>query len=140
MIDRKRLSQLLGMTASAHDGEALNAIKLANKMLKSAALSWPDILEGQYDQAFVKKVANDAYQAGKADSAPKAPRKTFAGYAKYLLGHCPDELSAWETEFLESWKDRHYPPSDKQLAVFVRLAERLNVPIPPATIGFQDVE
>jgi len=35
-MDRSRLAQVLGMMGSAHDGEALNAARLAVRMLKEA--------------------------------------------------------------------------------------------------------
>jgi len=43
-VDLKRLVQIMGMTGSNGDGEALNAIRMANAMLKSANLSWSDVL------------------------------------------------------------------------------------------------
>jgi hypothetical protein len=45
--DRKRLAQFLGMVGSAHDGEALNAVRLANKLLQKLKLQWADVLNGQ---------------------------------------------------------------------------------------------
>lgn len=44
MIDRARLSKLMGLTTSVHDGEALNALRMANKMLSEAKLSWFEVL------------------------------------------------------------------------------------------------
>lgn len=40
----ERLSRLLGMTGSAHDGEALNAIRMANALLRKHRTSWAEIL------------------------------------------------------------------------------------------------
>ena len=39
-----RLIKLLGMIGSAHDGEALNAAKLANKLVREASLTWSDVI------------------------------------------------------------------------------------------------
>jgi hypothetical protein len=41
---RVRLAQLLGMVGSDHDGEALNAARLANKLVRDLGLTWPDVL------------------------------------------------------------------------------------------------
>lgn len=44
MIDSKRLAKLLAMMASPHDGEALNAARMATEMVKESGLTWPDLL------------------------------------------------------------------------------------------------
>jgi len=38
------LAKVLGMTASDKDGEALNAIRKANEMVKEAGMAWDDVL------------------------------------------------------------------------------------------------
>jgi hypothetical protein len=43
-FDAVRLIALLGMTNSAHDGEALNAARLANRLLHESGLIWGDVL------------------------------------------------------------------------------------------------
>lgn len=45
-MDMKRLVMLMGMTTSEHDGEALNALRMANRMLRAANKSWSDLLGG----------------------------------------------------------------------------------------------
>jgi hypothetical protein len=40
----KRLSQLLGMLGSAHDGEVLNAAKMAQRFLGGLGLTWEEAL------------------------------------------------------------------------------------------------
>lgn len=44
--ERERLVALLGMTGSDGDGEALNAIRLANKFLKDRKITWADVIGG----------------------------------------------------------------------------------------------
>lgn len=41
------LIKVLGMTTSSADGEALSAVRRANSMLKSAAISWETLLRGK---------------------------------------------------------------------------------------------
>jgi hypothetical protein len=43
-LDRKRLIKLLAMLDSKHDGEVLNAARLASGLLRDAGLSWGDIV------------------------------------------------------------------------------------------------
>jgi hypothetical protein len=43
-LDTKKLALIMGMTGSAHDNEALTALRKANAMLKEADVSWSDVL------------------------------------------------------------------------------------------------
>jgi hypothetical protein len=42
--DRHRLARLLGMTGSAHDGETLNAARLADRLVKDRGATWSEVL------------------------------------------------------------------------------------------------
>jgi len=44
--DRVMLGKLMMMTTSTHDGEALNALRAANRILARHKLSWREVLEG----------------------------------------------------------------------------------------------
>lgn len=44
-IDRRRLARLLGMVGSTHDGEALNAARLADRLVRNEGLTWPQVLD-----------------------------------------------------------------------------------------------
>lgn len=131
-VDQKRLAQFLGMLGSDHDGEVVNAAKMAHRMVTQAGLTWEQVLHGGgYTTEFVQKVAAEAYAAGKVDGQPRSPRKTFAGYSRLILRKHFEGLNEWEIGFLDSWTTKTYPPSEKQLAVFVKIAEKTGVPIPP---------
>lgn len=43
--DRTRLIRLLGMTGSSSDGEALNAMRMAGKLIAELGLTWAQVLE-----------------------------------------------------------------------------------------------
>src|SRR6516165_6110804 len=43
-MDRGRLARLLGMLGSLHDGEVVNAGRLAVRMLKQAGITWQQLL------------------------------------------------------------------------------------------------
>lgn len=45
LADLTQLRKLMGMTGSDADGEALNALRMANRLLKKSDLSWADILD-----------------------------------------------------------------------------------------------
>lgn len=42
--DRERLINLLGMTGSDQDGEALNAMRMANVLVKKLGLTWDKVV------------------------------------------------------------------------------------------------
>jgi hypothetical protein len=42
---RERIAKLLGMIGSNHDGEALNAARLADGLVREARVTWPAVLE-----------------------------------------------------------------------------------------------
>ena len=44
-LDLERLRKLCGMFGSAHDGEAANAARMADRMLREAGLAWGDVLQ-----------------------------------------------------------------------------------------------
>lgn len=44
MLDRAKLAKLLALTVSDNDGEAINAMRLANKLVKQAGLDWEQAL------------------------------------------------------------------------------------------------
>lgn len=51
-LDMKRFIAIMGMTGSAGDGEALNAVRKANEMLRAAGKTWSDVLSAPTAAAF----------------------------------------------------------------------------------------
>lgn len=47
MFSRAMLAKLIGMTGSAHDGEALTAVRMANAYLQKHKLTWAEVLEAE---------------------------------------------------------------------------------------------
>ncbi len=54
---RVKLAQLLGMTTSDFDGEALNAARAANKLVSGCGMSWTDIIVGSAPKKAKRKGA-----------------------------------------------------------------------------------
>lgn len=44
VLDRRKLAAVLALTTSATDGEALAAVRAANRMLAAAGVTWADVL------------------------------------------------------------------------------------------------
>ncbi len=45
----ERLVKLLGMVGSEHDGEALNAARMADKLVRDAGLTWATVIGTEYN-------------------------------------------------------------------------------------------
>jgi hypothetical protein len=43
-LDLKKLGRVIAMVDSSRDGEALNALRLADRMLRDAGMRWEDLL------------------------------------------------------------------------------------------------
>jgi ABC-type nickel/cobalt efflux system permease component RcnA len=48
IMDIEKFVKVISLTFSTSDGEALNAIKLCNEMLKKENLTWEDVIKGSY--------------------------------------------------------------------------------------------
>jgi len=60
----ERLAKLLGMIGSAHDGEALNAARLADKVVREAGLTWMEILGKPVVTARVAETCAEILRSG----------------------------------------------------------------------------
>jgi hypothetical protein len=43
-LDRQRVARIIAMAGSRHDGEALNAVRTVDRLIREAGLSWEDLL------------------------------------------------------------------------------------------------
>lgn len=100
----QRLARLLGMLGSAHDGECLNAARLADKLVRQCGLTWPAVV----------------------DLLPPAEEEEWRG----LLAFCSDRIefvSSKEANFIDTLRrtTRYRPPSEGQMVWLIAIAERL---------------
>jgi hypothetical protein len=143
----RRLARLLGMMGSHHDGEILNAAKAAQKFLVASlgSTAWEEVLlhnnGARWTDDDVRAAIDAAYKQGYAareadakDEAIKAlaDADTCPAFAALCLAKHKHLLTAWEIEFCESWatKSEHLMPTDKQIAVFQRLARKVKLTPP----------
>lgn len=129
-MDTKRLSHLLGMLGSAHDGEVLNAAKLAHRLVREAKATWPELFAGKpptaptYDDGYrhgftagyQKAVAEAAHEMREAYSYPDIVRELLSG---------DYDLTDWEAQFVESVHRRGAGRlSERQKAVLDRMRDK----------------
>jgi hypothetical protein len=105
-IDRERLTKLLGMMGSQHDGEALAAARQAERLRAEAGLTWAEIV---------------------IPRLPAPPQRqsvgTVADAIAFLLAR-RSALTQWEVGFVESVWGARYSLSSKQIEVLHRLVEK----------------
>ena len=90
-MDRGRLAQVLGMLGSAHDGEIVNAARLAVRMLKEAGLTWPQLLDGGQEQLLSRPPASSFKRTTVCNSKSRNCRKSWRdSVARHCqkLGYC----------------------------------------------------
>jgi hypothetical protein len=104
-LDRSRLGRILGLLGSNHDGEALAAARMAERMRRDAGLTWPEIVEPAPPPA--------AEWADEVEADPIA----------FCFGRS-EALTHWEIDFLRSIRRQSYPLTGKQTRVLRRLVAK----------------
>jgi hypothetical protein len=56
-LDLKKLGRVIAMVGSSHDGEALTALRLADRMLRDAAMRWEDLLSPVHELEIATEAA-----------------------------------------------------------------------------------
>jgi hypothetical protein len=100
-LDAKKLSRVLGMLGSAHDGEILAAARQAERIRRDA-VTWDNIL------APARLVGMD----GRDDAIAE------------LLANA-DFLTDWEIDFAVSIRNADYDLTEKQTALIERLLKKV---------------
>jgi hypothetical protein len=112
--DRDRLAKLLGLLGSDYDGEVANAGRLADKLVRGAGLTWPDVIAPAL-------TAPDHDHRG--DTAADPLRGNWRAMAA-VCARFPHLIDRWEWQFL-SGLQRFPRLSIKQQAILVRIVTRL---------------
>lgn len=102
-MDRNKMTKLLALTASDNDGEALNAIRAANRILKKEKLSWEKFL----DVAGSKQKSQDAHGFYRPPWGPQHGVNFTKVSVEEMLNVCLDKVtsdSGWA--FIKSLQDQ----------------------------------
>lgn len=116
-IDLAQLVKILNLTQSDSDGEALNALRMANSKLKAADLTWQDILSPNFKPKIEEK---------RQYKWKEAPRAFNVGFFRNAVGR--DEFTSvltteqrkWINSLIEHYNDHGYLPH-KYWTQFVEL-------------------
>lgn len=126
-LDRKRVIRFLEIAAqSHHDGEALNALRLAIKTLKDHGVSLADL--ARPSEAEKTRWFNEGREDGIREVYTRPI--PWRDLARDLLAHGGD-LSDWERKFCQSFaRGDRSNPTGKQKAVFTGIAARYGIRVP----------
>jgi hypothetical protein len=108
----RRLTKILGMLGSDHDGEIAAAGRQAHRLIQQAGLTWPEVI------APTPPASQQHYRPPRRW---RSPISYSDACAQCLLW--PEALTDWETGFLQSIASRHRI-SDKQIAVLNRITAK----------------
>ena len=70
LLDRERLAKLLGMLGSEHDGEVVTAARRADALVRTAGLTWHDVVAANGAQPHTP---DEPLKAAGANHSPEQP-------------------------------------------------------------------
>jgi len=106
-LDRGKLAKVLGLLGSHHDGEVVSAARMANQMVRTAGVTWHQLLDAKVP-------------------VPGA-EPDVAALKDSIVSAClsrPDLLTDWELDFLISLR-RFRQLSPKQSQILGRIFSKV---------------
>jgi hypothetical protein len=141
----EQLAKRLGMVGSDHDGEALNAARAADKLIKEHNLTWAEALSSngsdnplllQRELAAVRRENQQlrAQLAARPSPFGQQSSENHALQAQWALDQRTIPLDTYELEFLVNIAGRPWPLTERQRSFFTRImlkVRRLSGETPP---------
>jgi hypothetical protein len=140
----KKLGRVIAMIGSCHEGEALTALRLADRMLRDAGMQWEDLLSAAHELEVATEAAAvllaentalkaelerlrtiDTATATWSEVGAEVGTRSAAQWALDLHSHGRVWLSDFEVDFLRTctqWDGRLTP---KRAPVFQRVMDRI---------------
>jgi hypothetical protein len=130
---RERLVKLLGQAGSSYDGEAVTALRLAQKLLREQRLTWRELFDGlpasrgdaalQQMKQRVEILERENARLRGGQPQPENHQKV----AQWILGLAAARsvfLAPFEHDFLETVQDWTGSLTEKQRPIFVRIVAK----------------
>lgn len=137
---RQRLEALFGMTGSDHDGEALSALRHAQKLAAAHGTTLLELLlapsrAANLDLARLTQIEKDTFDrgfaAGQASVANQSPPATWPLLVERCLRDHPRLMNEWEHGFMSDFlKHGWATPTVKQRPIMERIAAKCGIPTP----------
>ncbi len=108
-IDLSRLAKFCGLLGSAHHGERAAAALKADRMVRAAGLTWPDVLH--------------ADQTARGNSGTN--RRQHVVTPGEILARYGNQLTGWERGFIASLIRRPGRWTARQTEIFVEIRDRV---------------
>jgi hypothetical protein len=108
----ERLTQLVLMLSSTHDGEVVNAARAIGRLLDAERVDWHMLASGVCTPRPDR--TNDDHYSG----------MQWRSAAEFCAGHM-DLLNDWEQDFIEGMLKWRRSPSQKQLDVLENIRQRI---------------
>jgi hypothetical protein len=145
--DRQKLTKLAGLLGSAHDGEIINAARLAQRVLTAAGATWAELINppapvplatpAAIDLARMAQLERDAFERGRKAGLAEQQSQQQQHFTSWpvLADHCLHQhdrlLTAFERDFLHDFLARRWTtPTVKQHRVFATIASRVGISLP----------
>jgi hypothetical protein len=113
--ERERLIRLLGMLGSAYDGEVTNAGRIADRLVRAAGLTWPDLIPPALESP-----SPDPLRAVLRDW-PERWRD-----AVQVCLEAEARLADWDRRFIHTIAAYQHRPSPRQIDILQTIFERLS--------------
>jgi hypothetical protein len=127
-IDAFRLAKLLGLLGSSHDGEVMNAAKMADRLVRAGGLTWEDVIAPAAAGSPLppRRHTDPAKGPPAASVLRRWPEHWRAAWALCLSRLDCREITAWERQFLISIRGWEHP-TPRQLEVVRNVTAKMVV-------------
>jgi hypothetical protein len=121
ILSRDKLAAVLGMLGSDHDGEALAAARMAERIRRRMGVQWDDLL--------ISLPAGMGRPADGRAHSYRRPDPPWSHDWRTMVSDCvrqPDLLTKWEAHFVQSVAEQR-SVSRKQWAILAKIAAKVRV-------------
>lgn len=119
LTDRDKLIKLLGMLGSDYIGERASAGALAHRLVKSAGLSWSDLISVPAASQRPTYEAPPRYRRAYPPSDPDDPSLPHWRQMALELA-ASTQATTWEVHFAHDLLDQDWDPTRRQFEVLAR--------------------
>lgn len=103
-VDIEKFIKVLGMTGSTHDGEALAALRTAQRMMTAAKVSWVDLIKPKNEATYKPPQYSDIFRDASRDAAFRANRAAYEASQKAQAKKRAEQNQAEYEDIIKAYK------------------------------------